>query len=124
MTGLNNTDSCEPVFKSLKLLTFPSLYIFEVAIFVRTNLHLFTLMDNIRKRPGTVRSQYKNLMFTGRHKTALLRKSILSMGPVIYNKIPPTIKDQSLSIFKKRLTSLLINKCYYSIQDFLTDKSI
>lgn len=124
MTGLNNTDSCEPVFKSLKLLTFPSLYIFEVAIFVRTNLHLFTLMDNIRKRPGTVRSQYKNIMFTGRHKTALLRKSILSMGPVIYNKIPPTIKDQSLSIFKKRLTSLLINKCYYSIQDFLTDKSI
>lgn len=124
MTSLKNTDSCVPVFKSLKLLTFPSLYIIEVAIFVKTNMHLFTLMDDIRTRPGLVRSQYKNRMFTGTYKTALLKKSLLTMGPVIYNKIPQAYKELTLGLFKKRLTSLLIDKCYYSIQDFLNDDSL
>lgn len=122
MTGLKMTDSCVPVFKSLKLLTLPSLYILEIALFVKSNQHLFTKVSQTRKRSIKVRSQYRNMLNLGRYHTALLRKSVMGMGPAIYNKIPDEIKELNSYKFKKKLTSILLEKCYYSITDFLNDK--
>lgn len=122
MCNLIVTDSCVPMFKSLKLLTFPSLYIFEVAVFVRSNMHLFNKMSENRDRP--LRKKYKNMLNVTCYDTALLRKSILCMGPIIFNKIPDVIKNETIPLFKKKLTDLLINKCYYSIGEFLTDENL
>lgn len=124
MSNLKSTDSCEPVFRSLRILTFPCLYILEVAIFVKTNLNLFPSLANIRTRNGPLRSQYKNLLHSGNFKTALLRKSIMTMGPVIYNRIPHGFKDCSVYVFKSKVTALLLGKCYYSVKDFLNDKNL
>lgn len=41
MCGLKTTQTCAPHFKSLKLLTFPATYVYETALFVKTNLHAF-----------------------------------------------------------------------------------
>lgn len=120
MCNMKVTDSCEPIFKSLKLLTFPSLYILEIAVFVKLNMHLFNTVSESRK--GPIRRQYKNMLRVGGYKTALLRKSVLGMGPVIFNKIPDVIKNQTITLFKKRLTMLLISKCYYSVSEFLSDE--
>lgn len=122
MCSLKMTDSCAPIFKSLKLLTFPALYIFEVAVFVKLNKHNFTTVSETRKRP--MRSQYKNLLQVGGHNTALLKKSVFGMGPIIYNKIPDSIKKYPIAMFKKKLTALLVEKCYYSVNDFLNDSNL
>lgn len=124
MTGLKSTESCQPVFKSLKILTLPSLYILEVAVFVTLNKHLFTSMVDIRQRTIPMRSQYKNKLHIGGHKTALLKNNILSMGPLIYNKLPENLKELSINLFKKQLTKILLEKCYYTIKEFLEDKSL
>lgn len=119
MCGLKVTDSCEPVFKSLKILTFPSLYIFEASVFVKSNSHLFKTVSENRSRP--VRTKYKNMIQKERCYTTLLKKSIFGMGPDIFNKIPPEIRDAPFQKFKKKLILLLLEKCYYSIDDFLAD---
>lgn len=55
--------------------------------------------------------------------TALLSKSILGMGPKIYNNIPRAIRDiENLHKFKKLFKQLLINKAYYHINDYFSDK--
>lgn len=123
MTGLKTTESCQPVFKSLRILTLPSLYILEVAIFVRTNKHLFTSLLDKRQRLGPLRSQYKYQLYTGGYQTSLLQKNILTMGPLIYNKLPIHLKELPIKMFKKKLVKLLLDKCYYAIKDFVNDTS-
>ncbi|KAJ8715498.1 hypothetical protein PYW07_009980 [Mythimna separata] len=122
--GLKMTDSCVPIFKSHTLLTFPCLYILEIAIFVATNRSLFPTLIETRKRNTAMRSQYQNLLSTGVFKTSLLKKNVLCMAPLVYNKIPDRIKNLPLQKFKKCLTELLVNKCYYSVQEFLNDNNL
>ncbi|KAF9811571.1 hypothetical protein SFRURICE_017031 [Spodoptera frugiperda] len=92
-----------------------------LSIFVKSNIKLYPTLKDTTNRITTIRSQYKDKLCTGAYKTALLKKSVFGMAPVIYNKIPSSIKEQPLRIFKKQLASLLIQKCYYSVSDFLLD---
>jgi FtsZ-interacting cell division protein YlmF len=119
MCGLKMRDSCVPYFKSLNILTLPCLYILEIAIFVKCNPYLFNKISDTRKLP--TRSQYESQLRNKQCKTALARKSVLGMAPKIYNKIPSAIKKLQLGHFKNKLKLLLINKCYYNIQQFLND---
>lgn len=121
MFKLKVTDSCKTYFLNNKLLTFPCIYILELSIFVKSNIKLYPTLKDTTNRITTIRSQYKDKLCTGAYKTALLKKSVFGMAPVIYNKIPSSIKEQPLRIFKKQLASLLIQKCYYSVSDFLLD---
>lgn len=93
-------------------------------MFVKSNLHLFPSIAKLRARNGPLRSKYKKLLHSGNYKTALLRKSILAMGPMIYNKVPHSFKDNSTNIFKSKLTKLLLAKCYYAVNDFLNDTTL
>lgn len=119
--GLKVTDSCVPFFKKYNLLTFPCLYILEIALFVKVNRSLFLSLSESRHRDVNLRSQYQNLLRTGGYKTALFGKSAFGMAPAIFNHIPNSIKQEPVTIFKKKLTTLLLNKCYYSVSDFLAD---
>lgn len=113
MCKLKSTDTCKPYFKELKLLTFPSMYIFEVALFVKTNPILFTKTNRLRN-PHRLQNVTS--------KTALLSKSVIGLAPKIYNKIPNNIKSLNVNTFKLKLKSILIEKCYYSIVEYLNDK--
>lgn len=118
MFNLHVTDSCRPLFIEHKILTLPSLYIFEMALFVRKHTHLFPCKSNFvaRNRRDNSQLQIPN------SKTAFLRKSVVCMSRKIYNKIPISLKDLDDNIFRFKLKQLLIIKCYYTINDFLTDK--
>lgn len=118
--SLKITDCCIPIFKTYNILTVPSIYILEIASFVKTNIHLFPTFT--RTRTTAMRSKYKNLLCTGQFNTALLKKNIIGMAPIIFNKLPNSIKDQPFRKFKQLLSSLLLKKCYYSVTDFLNDE--
>lgn len=111
MVGIRVPDSCKPFFKDLKILTFPAIYIYEVAVFIKTNLNLFDTLKSKR---------YKLKISNVPHKTALFNKSFFGMASKIYNKIPIDILDtKELPVFKNKLRTFLIDKAYYTIQDFL-----
>lgn len=117
MFGIKSTDSCRPLFAQHRILTLPSLYIFEVALFVRNNLHLFPRLSE-----HLVRHRRNNNLCIHPSRTTLLHKSIVCMAPKMYNKIPKSIKELNLNLFKTKLKKFLNNKCYYNINDFLNDK--
>lgn len=115
MFGLSSTDSCKPYFTKYRLLTCPSLYLLESALFVKNNPDLFQ-----RQSVAIQRNRRDNdSVCVPRHKTALMYKSVVCMAPKIYNKVPKHIRDLKATLFKKRLTEYLIHNCIYSVSDFL-----
>lgn len=116
MFRLKPRDSCIPIFKKFSLLTLPCIYIFETALFIKTNANLFKNLKSKRRH---------NEICTESHNTALYTKNFLGMAPRIYNKMPRTIRElDKISDFKKTFLKLLHNKTYYSVDEYLTDKSL
>lgn len=122
MCGLQSTDSCQPLFKSLKILTLPSLYIYEVNIFVKTNMHLYEIAFKSQYRKLRDKNKLElKVPFAG---TALMRKSFFCMAQRIFNKLPCSIKKLNLVNFKRKLCTILIQKCYYCLSDYFDDSSL
>lgn len=117
MCYLKKTDSCKPHFRDLKLLTLPSLYIFELALFVRQHPNLFITVNRTRNR--TLVRAADQIYF----KTALYGKSVFEMAPKVYNKIPTAIKECDHYItFKHKLFQFLNDNAFYSVKEFLDFK--
>lgn len=111
---LKLTDSCVPHFKRLKILTFPSIYLYEVAVFVKANMSLFDTFGS--DRVGT-------LIKSKSHVTALYSKSIFGMAPKIFNHLPKTLRnEENINVFKMSLKKIFVEKCYYCLDQFFTDK--
>lgn len=123
MCGLKTTDSCKPYFKKNEILTLTSLYIYEVALFVKTNPNLFIKAADVH-HSSRIRSIHRNRICIQSSKTALMNKSVFCMSPLIYNKIPNSIRDLDLKLFKRKLFKLLTDKCYYTITEFFGDTTI
>lgn len=110
---LKPRDSCKAYFPKLNVLPFPCLYIFETALFVKNNIHMFRLQSSTRHR---------NRIRVPQRRTALYSKSVLGMGPSIYNHLPKTIvNSENFVIFKRKLFEFLIKKCYYNLKSFFED---
>jgi hypothetical protein len=120
MFGIQSSESCKPLFKKYNILTVPSLYILEVAVFVKSNPHNFPRISDYVKR----NRRDNNRLCIHPSKTTLLHKSIICMAPLIYNNIPKNIKQLNTLQFKKTMKKLLTAKCYYNLNDFLNDKSL
>lgn len=110
---LKPTDTCKTHFIQLKVLTLPSLYILEIALFVKGNSDRFGKFKS--KRCG-------NKISAASCSTALFKKSVFGMAPIIYNHLPSCIREINvLNLFKKCLAKFLIRKAYYSLEEFLQD---
>lgn len=116
--NINCRESCRSIFQKYKILPVPCIYIFEMALFVKLNLDKYP--HYIQPDRLRLRSKYK--IYGPQTKTALLNNSIFSMAPKIYNKIPNNFKDLHNPQFKSKLSLLLHDKCYYSIDEFMSDK--
>lgn len=118
MFKIKVTDSCRPLFFKHKILTLPSLYIIEIALFVKNNPHLFPRLSDAvsRNRRDNTRLQSHPV------RTALMQKSVVSVAPKIYNKLPKLYKNLNIQSFKNKIKMLLISKCYYSLDEFFNDK--
>ncbi|KAF9813457.1 hypothetical protein SFRURICE_000968, partial [Spodoptera frugiperda] len=86
--NLKWSESCRPVFQSNKLLTVPSIYIYEVAKFIRANPALFEVKDNVNKRKAT-----RVLLQMPVPRLELFRRNCVYMAPLIYNTLPKSITE-------------------------------
>lgn len=121
MFSLKPTDSCQDYFRKYKLLTLPCLYIFEVALFVKTNPILFKVQSYVSNR---IRQNKNTKLCVCNANTALMHNSIFGMGPIIYNKLPIAMKELGINLFKIKLKAFLVEKCYYSVREYITDKTL
>lgn len=112
--NLKWSESCRPVFQSNKLLTVPSIYIYEVAKFIRANPALFEVKDNVNKRKAT-----RVLLQMPVPRLELFRRNCVYMAPLIYNTLPKSITELPYKKFCITLKKWLIKENYYSVQEFL-----
>lgn len=117
MFGLQSTDSCKQYFIKFKILTLPSLFIYEVAVFVKANPKLFSRLADVSNRS---RRDGDKLCIVPCN-TALMHKSVFCLAPVIFNKIPKSIQQLPLNKFKLQLKKFLISKCFYNLTEYLID---
>lgn len=118
MCNIHPLTSCKPFFQKHNILTVPSIYIQECCLFVK-------------KHPQLYKSCGEYCQFNTRYPTKLMLPSINTryyhtncypMTIRIFNKIPNSIRDLPLTQFKRKLYLWLIDKAYYSVQEFLNDK--
>lgn len=114
LAGVKPRDSCRQLFVTHKIMTHYSAYLFEILMFVKRNLPMFSRVEVSGK---TIRS-------TGRLRTvsrrmALAEKNPRVIGPTYYERLPVQVRmETSVTIFKRRLRNFLLENPLYSISEF------
>lgn len=119
LTGADFLDSCKPLFKKLKILPFPSLYIYEICLFVKKHPNLFIKQTDIVKR-----SRQTHKLYVPIQRLQLTSKNVNCMAIRVFNKLPDMFKEYDINKFKKSVFDFLLDKCYYCVKDYLNDSSI
>ena len=106
--GINRRKSATPGYTKLRILKIPELCKYEIANFMFKVHHnqvpsqlmaLFKPVISIHHH-NTRSSSSKNLYIT-RMPTNKTQQSLEYMGPLVWNSVPPQLKDLSLSQFKQ-----------------------
>lgn len=112
-------EPCRPLFKSTKVLPLPCMYILQASLFVREHLEYFD--TNSKFFPRSTRR--RNQIFLPRARKNVFKNNVYSMVIQIYNKLPKHILETEPRLFKNALCKWLLLKCYYSIQEFMSDEN-
>jgi len=111
-------DPCRKLFIELKILTFPSLYIYQLIMFVNKNSKFYITNDSIHNyntrlkknlhQPVTNLTQYQN--------------GVICKGTKMYKSLPTYIKEASTNTkkFAKVLKIFLYEKAFYTLDEFYT----
>lgn len=115
---VSNRTSCRPLFKELRILPLPCIYILETLVYIKTNLGILQKNSNIHSH----NTRNKNDLSTIPHKTSLYEKSFTYTGLKLYNRLPQHTKEISaIGKFKNVVQTILQDKCYYTVQEYLNE---
>lgn len=121
MCGVEWDHPARELFKEQKILTLPCQFILQAAKYIKTNLEQFpTWADSHNHHTrGKRRIKLPHVRLTKS------QKQLPYIGVKIYNTLPESVVDApSHRSFLRKLKMLLLNKAYYSVEEYLTDKSI
>lgn len=118
--NIEETESCKPHFQEMKILSLPSLYIFETCKFVRKYPEFYTKREDIQKK---ITLRHKNRLNLPTSRLKMHSDSAYVMSIKLYNKLPEPIRNiDKYNIFMNKLKTFLIDKSYYSVNEYLNDK--
>lgn len=109
-------DSCKPLFKNLKVLSLPSLYIYEMACFAHCQRHTLTKYCDV----CSFNTRNPNKIIVPPCRTEFCKRGCYHMLIKIYNKLPQSIKYLPLARFKVSLHKWLIKMCFYNVNEYLS----
>lgn len=109
--GLRPIDSCVEKFKELEILTVPSLYIFEVILYVKQQ-RLIQAHNNQHF------TRNRNLNPSVQHNLTPFETKPCYAGTQYFSQLPPDIRGiENINSFKNKLRLYLIEKCYYALPE-------
>lgn len=112
MSRLRPRDSCREKFIELEILTVPSLFMFEVIMYVKTN-------NLIQPHQHQYSTRNHRLNPSVQHTLKLFETKPSYAGLKYFSQLPSHIQDiADNKKFKKELKLHLIEKCFYSLPDF------
>jgi hypothetical protein len=114
--------SCKQYFKFLHVLPLPCLYIYEVLVYIKTNLNAYSINSEIHSH----NTKRKDNLYIVPCNTSLYKNNFNNIGCRMFNQLPQHIKEiPVLYKFKRTLKTFLLEHCFYRVEDFLVfgDKS-
>jgi hypothetical protein len=115
MLKLPYRESCRIHFKNLHILTLSSLYILNLLIFIKRNLHSFAKNDEYHTY--TTRSREK--LHVSSRNTKICSEGSFHKGIKLYNLLPGSIRNiTTLVQFKIKLKTLLLSEAFYTVDEF------
>lgn len=121
IANVSQLTSCRPIFRELKILTLPCIYIMEILLFVKLNYDRF-MKNNHYHTYNTRRGQDLCLPI---HTLAFFEKNAAYIGIQLFNKLPENIKYiENIHSFKKKVRMLLVKKVFYSVSEYLNESNL
>lgn len=118
--GLHPRTSCRPVFTANDILTAPCIYIYKCLLYMNENLSRFNKLSTFH----SYNTRNPDTLSIPLHRTTKYQSSISYTGIKLYNHLPSAVRAMSGRRFRMTVKSMLIKKAYYSINEYLSDKSI
>ena len=115
ISGLNYRADCRDQFVKLKILTFPSIYIYESLIFARTNVDALS-MTRVDHGYSTRRRDDFRLPQLRLSKS---QRTVNFLSIKYFNKLPEWIRVLSVGEFKKKVKSILLSNPFYDYAEFM-----
>ncbi|KAI5630862.1 reverse transcriptase (RNA-dependent DNA polymerase) domain-containing protein [Phthorimaea operculella] len=118
LAGVPDDVSAQDYFRKYQILPLPCLYVYQVAVFMHENIHLFK-RKGANPRYNLRSNRNENQLAAEPHKLAKSERSVYYIGPEIYNRVPDElINAASIAAFKNLLNKWLHTQLFYSYDDF------
>lgn len=114
---VNRRTSCRDIFRELKILPLPCQYILSLAIYAKSNLRTSKTLNSNH----SYNTRNGNIMEIPNHRLKLYENSPMYASIKVHNKLPNSYKHLNNKIFKSKIKKFLVEKCYYSLTEYLND---
>ena len=117
MCRKNSRHSCRDLFSDLKIMSFPSFYLFEATCYAKKELEAGNFI------PRSVVSNYNTRNQTNIYyeavKTQRSQMSVFNSSKYYYNKLPGELKRLPWSQFESKTKKFFQNNVYYTFKEFV-----
>jgi hypothetical protein len=109
-------DSCREIFKSMKIMTLYSHYIYSILLFTVNNKHLFTASNEIHN----YKTKNNNNLHPALANLTKFNKGPYTSGLKIFNHLPQYLEalDHNSKHFRSSLKSFLYHHSFYSLEEY------
>lgn len=113
---VSKTTSCREIFKELKILPLPCIFIYETLSFTKSNLNTFPTNADLHSH----NTRNQNNIFISHCNTSFRKNTFIQIGIKMYNNLPQYMKEiPAVPKFRKELHKFLIQNSFYSVDEFI-----
>lgn len=112
---LPHGEPCKEHFIRNKIMSFPSTFIYNTLLYIHKNKSKYITRSDVH----THNTRFACKLDEPIYKLTKFKRNSLQLS--IYNKLPDSFTKLSINSFKKNIKRLLLLRCYYSIDEYLTD---
>lgn len=117
MVGVSQRCSCRDLFRQLGILPLPSLFIYEVLLLIRSMESELPRNRDFHSYPTREASNFA----IPKHNRTTYENNPLYVGIKLYNKLNLPCKNLNISLFKRKLKNYLVDKCFYSMEEYFSE---
>lgn len=114
LTNSRALEHCKPLFIVYNILTVVNLYILNVLIFVKNNLHLYNERNEIHCY-NTRSCRKLDLLSCRLSKT---KNYHIAVGIRLFNRLPRSIQNLTVNKYCKRIRDWLVKNPFYSVDEY------
>lgn len=116
---MKSRDSLRQKFKEINILTVISQYIYENLLYTHKNMAFFKKKSDVH----SINTRNKNKLYIPKFRLEKVKGSFMGNCILFYNKLPENATKLPVRRFKAYIKNNLINKAYYTVDDYINDKS-